>query len=119
MEPEPNDEQKLEETMSSRENSAESSPMHGFVPVYFDYPIQEKASLELELDLKAGKERLDTDHYGLVKVKQWIIEYLAVRKLKPNARGLVLYFVGPPGIGKTSLASSIIVALGRELYASP
>ncbi|XP_009615530.1 lon protease homolog 2, peroxisomal isoform X1 [Nicotiana tabacum] len=74
----------------------------------------EKASQELELDLKAAKERLDADHYGLLKVKQRIIEYLAVRKLKPDARGPVLCFVGPPGVGKTSLASSIASALGRK-----
>ncbi|XP_051144709.1 lon protease homolog 2, peroxisomal [Andrographis paniculata] len=74
----------------------------------------EKASEERELDLKAAKERLDIDHYGLVKVKQRIIEYLAVRKLKPDARGPVLCFVGPPGVGKTSLASSIAAALGRK-----
>lgn len=74
----------------------------------------EKASEEIDLDLKAAKERLDSDHYGLVRVKQRIIEYLAVRKLKPDARGPVLCFVGPPGVGKTSLASSIASALGRK-----
>ncbi|KAK4802572.1 hypothetical protein SAY86_000775 [Trapa natans] len=73
-----------------------------------------KASQELELDLKATKEMLDKDHYGLVMVKQRIIEYLAVRKLKPDARGPVLCFVGPPGVGKTSLASSIAAALGKK-----
>ncbi|KAH7549719.1 hypothetical protein JRO89_XS13G0072400 [Xanthoceras sorbifolium] len=74
----------------------------------------QNASGEHELDLKAAKERLDSDHYGLVRVKQRIIEYLAVRKLKPDARGPVLCFVGPPGVGKTSLASSIAAALGRK-----
>ncbi|XWS49197.1 hypothetical protein CRYUN_Cryun13aG0143300 [Craigia yunnanensis] len=74
----------------------------------------QKVSEEQELDLKAAKDRLDCDHYGLVKVKQRIIEYLAVRKLKPDARGPVLCFVGPPGVGKTSLASSIAAALGRK-----
>ncbi|CAN0842753.1 Lon protease homolog 2, peroxisomal [Linum grandiflorum] len=74
----------------------------------------QNASEVSELDIKAAKERLDNDHYGLVKVKQRIIEYLAVRKLKPDARGPVLCFVGPPGVGKTSLASSIAAALGRK-----
>ncbi|KAK9059262.1 hypothetical protein SSX86_021881 [Deinandra increscens subsp. villosa] len=84
-----------------------------YLELLADLPWQ-TTSEEVELDLKAAKERLDTDHYGLVKVKQRIIEYLAVRKLKPDARSPVLCFVGPPGVGKTSLASSIAAALGRK-----
>ncbi|KAF8412838.1 hypothetical protein HHK36_000810 [Tetracentron sinense] len=84
-----------------------------YLELLADLPWQ-KASEELELDLQAAKERLDNDHYGLVKVKQRIIEYLAVRKLKPDARGPVLCFVGPPGVGKTSLAASIAAALNRK-----
>ncbi|WVZ23253.1 hypothetical protein V8G54_001797 [Vigna mungo] len=84
-----------------------------YLELLADLPWQ-KASEEIELDLKAAQKRLDSDHYGLVKVKQRIIEYLAVRKLKPDARGPVLCFVGPPGVGKTSLASSIAAALGRK-----
>ncbi|KAK7251837.1 hypothetical protein RIF29_35398 [Crotalaria pallida] len=84
-----------------------------YLELLADLPWQ-KASEEIELDLRAARERLDSDHYGLVKVKQRIIEYLAVRKLKPDAKGPVLCFVGPPGVGKTSLASSIAAALGRK-----
>ncbi|XP_019446004.1 PREDICTED: lon protease homolog 2, peroxisomal-like isoform X2 [Lupinus angustifolius] len=84
-----------------------------YLELLADLPWQ-KASEEIELDLRAARERLDSDHYGLVKVKQRIIEYLAVRKLKPDAKGPVLCFVGPPGVGKTSLASSIASALGRK-----
>ncbi|RWR80580.1 lon protease 2, peroxisomal-like protein [Cinnamomum micranthum f. kanehirae] len=84
-----------------------------YLELLADLPWQ-KASEEHELDLKAAKERLDSDHYGLVKVKQRIIEYLAVRKLKPEAKGPILCFVGPPGVGKTSLASSIAAALDRK-----
>ncbi|KAK8614172.1 hypothetical protein V6N13_122543 [Hibiscus sabdariffa] len=84
-----------------------------YLELLADLPWQ-KAGEEQELDLKAAKDCLDNDHYGLVKVKQRIIEYLAVRKLKPDARGPVLCFVGPPGVGKTSLASSIAAALGRK-----
>ncbi|KAL5064202.1 hypothetical protein RYX36_025939 [Vicia faba] len=84
-----------------------------YLDLLADLPWQ-KASEETELDLRAAQKRLDSDHYGLVKVKQRIIEYLAVRKLKPDARGPVLCFVGPPGVGKTSLASSIAAALGRK-----
>ncbi|KAJ6711992.1 ATP DEPENDENT LON PROTEASE FAMILY MEMBER [Salix purpurea] len=84
-----------------------------YLELLADLPWQ-TGSEQLELDLKAAKEQLDNDHYGLVKIKQRIIEYLAVRKLKPDARGPVLCFVGPPGVGKTSLASSIAAALGRK-----
>ncbi|XP_023752826.1 lon protease homolog 2, peroxisomal isoform X2 [Lactuca sativa] len=84
-----------------------------YLELLADLPWQ-TTSEEGELDLKAAKERLDSDHYGLVKVKQRIIEYLAVRKLKPDAKSPILCFVGPPGVGKTSLASSIAAALGRK-----
>ncbi|XP_027336250.1 lon protease homolog 2, peroxisomal isoform X5 [Abrus precatorius] len=84
-----------------------------YLELLADLPWQ-KASEDIELDLRAARKRLDNDHYGLVKVKQRIIEYLAVRKLKPDVRGPVLCFVGPPGVGKTSLASSIAAALGRK-----
>ena len=57
---------------------------------------------------------LDADHYDIEKVKDRILEYLAVRKLKPDARGSILCFVGPPGVGKTSLGKSIAQALGRK-----
>ncbi|CAA7406707.1 unnamed protein product [Spirodela intermedia] len=89
------------------------SSSRGYLELLADLPWQ-KASEECEFDLRAAKERLDSDHYGLAKVKQRIIEYLAVRKLKPDARGPVLCFVGPPGVGKTSLASSIAAALNRK-----
>nr|BAA20482.1 ATP-dependent protease Lon [Spinacia oleracea] len=84
-----------------------------YLELLADLPWQ-NATEEQKLDLRAAKERLDSDHYGLVKVKQRIIEYLAVRKLKPDARGPILCFVGPPGVGKTSLAASISAALGRK-----
>ena len=66
------------------------------------------------LDLAHAREVLDADHFGLEKVKDRIIEFLAVRKLKPDAQGSILCFVGPPGVGKTSLGKSIARALGRE-----
>ncbi|CAD6218398.1 unnamed protein product [Miscanthus lutarioriparius] len=89
------------------------SSSRAYLELLADLPWQ-KVSEERELDLRAAKESLDQDHYGLTKVKQRIIEYLAVRKLKPDARGPVLCFVGPPGVGKTSLASSIAKALNRK-----
>jgi ATP-dependent Lon protease len=66
------------------------------------------------LDLRKARTILDEDHYDLDKVKDRIIEYLGVRKLKPDAKGPILCFVGPPGVGKTSLGMSIARALGRK-----
>jgi len=66
------------------------------------------------LDLKAAREVLDRDHYDLATIKDRILEHLAVRTLNPDARGSILCFVGPPGVGKTSLGQSIAEALGRK-----
>src|SRR2546421_452774 len=74
--------------------------------------IQEK--VKSRLDAKAAREILDRDHYDLKAVKERILEYLAVRTLNPQARGSILCFVGPPGVGKTSLGQSIAEALGRR-----
>jgi len=71
-------------------------------------------STEDNLDLSRAHQVLDEDHYDLEKVKERILEYLAVRKLKPEAKGPILCFVGPPGVGKTSLGQSIARALGRK-----
>jgi len=68
------------------------------------------------LDIRAARKVLDEDHHDLEKVKQRIIEHLAVRKLKPDSKGPILCFVGPPGVGKTSLGRSIARALGRKFH---
>jgi ATP-dependent Lon protease len=67
-----------------------------------------------EIEILKAKEILDTDHYDLQKVKDRILDYLSVRRLKPNMKGPILCFVGPPGVGKTSLGKSIARALGRK-----
>jgi ATP-dependent Lon protease len=67
-----------------------------------------------EVDIKKAKEILDEDHYGLKKVKDRILDYLSVRRLKPDMKGPILCFVGPPGVGKTSLGRSIAKALDRK-----
>ena len=69
---------------------------------------------EDSIDLRRTKEVLDADHSGLEKVKDRVIEYLAVRKLNPDVKGPILCFLGPPGVGKTSLARSIANSLGRK-----
>jgi ATP-dependent Lon protease len=71
---------------------------------------------EAEIDLQKAKEVLDNDHYDLEKVKERILEYLAVRKMKPDIKGPILCFVGPPGVGKTSLGKSIASAMGRKFH---
>jgi ATP-dependent Lon protease len=67
-----------------------------------------------EVDILKAKEILDADHYGLKKVKDRILDYLSVRRLKPDMKGPILCFVGPPGVGKTSLGRSVAKALGRK-----
>jgi ATP-dependent Lon protease len=67
-----------------------------------------------EIEILKAKEILDADHYDLEKVKDRILDYLSVRRLKPNMKGPILCFVGPPGVGKTSLGKSIARALGRK-----
>ncbi len=83
---------------------------------YLDWLIELPWSVQTEdnLDISAAEKKLNQDHYGLTKVKERILEYLAVRKLKSDMRGPILCFVGPPGVGKTSLGRSIAEALGRK-----
>ncbi len=93
-----------------------SSPEHGVIRDYIDWLCQLPWSIQTEdmLDLHHAEEVLNADHYGLDKIKRRILEYLAVRKLKPDGQGPILCFVGPPGVGKTSLGQSIARALGRK-----
>jgi len=83
---------------------------------YLDWMIQLPwgKSTKDNLDLKKAQKILDEDHFGLEKIKDRIIEHLAVRKLKKDSRGPILCFVGPPGVGKTSLGKSVARALGRK-----
>ena len=68
------------------------------------------------LDLKVARRDLDTDHFGLDKLKKRVLEYLAVRQLRNSLKGPILCFVGPPGVGKTSVGKSIAHTLGREFH---
>lgn len=69
-----------------------------------------------QIDLQKSKADLDNDHYGMEKLKKRVLEYLAVRKLNSRIKGPILCFVGPPGVGKTSVGRSIAKSLGREFY---
>lgn len=93
-------------------SSAEYSLIIDYLETIASLPWSKQT--EDQLDLKRAEEVLERDHYGITKVKRRIIEYLAVRKLNPAGRGPILCFLGPPGVGKTSLGQSIASALGRE-----
>ncbi len=95
-------------------DSSEATIIRTYIDWILDVPW--KKGTKDQLDLKVAKEILDTDHYGLDKVKERILEYLAVRKLNPDTKGPILCFVGPPGVGKTSLGQSIARAMGRKFY---
>ena len=93
-------------------DAAEYSIARTWLETLCDFPWSQRTTDTS--DLAHALAVLDTDHYGLDKVKERIVEYLAVRQLKPDSKGPILCFVGPPGVGKTSLGRSIATALGRS-----
>ncbi len=92
--------------------SPEISVLHGYLDLVVSLPWQ--ASSEDVTDLRAADKVLDEDHHGLRKIKERILEFLAVRQLTKSPKGPILCFIGPPGVGKTSLGRSIARALGRK-----
>ncbi len=102
----------LDRLLKTPQGSAEGSVIRTYIDWIFDLPWS-KTTDEI-IDLSYAEEVLDQDHYGLTKVKERIIEYLAVQKLKNSLKGPILCLVGPPGVGKTSIAKSIAKALNRN-----
>ncbi len=102
----------LDRLLKTPQGSAEGSVIRTYIDWIFDLPWS-KTTDEI-IDLAYAEEVLDQDHYGLIKIKERIIEYLAVQKLKNSLKGPILCLVGPPGVGKTSIAKSIAKALNRN-----
>ncbi len=94
----------------------EAAAEYGMIRTYLDWLIELPWALPEETPIDIGEARriLDEDHYGLEKIKRRIIEYLAIRKLAPHGKAPILCFVGPPGVGKTSLGQSIARAMNRK-----
>ena len=94
----------------------EAAGEYGMVRTYLDWLVELPWNLpeETPIDIAAARRILDADHFGLEKIKRRILEYLAVRKLAPSGKAPILCFVGPPGVGKTSLGQSIARAMGRK-----
>jgi ATP-dependent Lon protease len=97
------------------ERMPEGAMEAGMIRTYLDWLVELPWTLpeEKPIDIAEARRILDEDHFGLEKIKQRIIEYLAVRKLTPNGKAPILCFAGPPGVGKTSLGQSIARAMGR------
>ena len=92
--------------------SAEASVLRNYLDTCMEMPWGEETKERASVD--AARKILDRDHYGLQKVKERILEFIAVRQLNPEAKGQILCLVGPPGVGKTSIARSIAESLGRK-----
>jgi len=108
--------EKLEEELLKLSRLSVMSQEYGVVQNYIETVLQMPWDIETEenSDIKAAKAVLERDHYGLEKVKERILEYLAVKKLSPDSKGSIICLAGPPGTGKTSIARSLAEALGRK-----
>ncbi len=95
-------------------DASEATIVRTYLDWFLDLPWRESSTDVLDLKIAAGI--LDEDHYGLDKIKERILEYLAVRKLNADTKGPIICFVGPPGVGKTSLGQAIAKAMGRKFY---
>ncbi len=108
----------VKEELDRLEVIPDSSPEYNVSRTYINWMLDTPWNIEEEKDIEIEKaaQMLEKDHYGLEKVKERVLEFLAVRKLKPAYDGTILCFSGPPGVGKTSMGRSIANALGRKFY---
>ena len=106
----------VDRELSRLEKLPQAAAEHGVIRTYLEWmaSLPWGKGTEDNLDLEHARQVLDEDHYDIEKVKDRILEFLAVRKLKPDARGSILCLAGPPGVGKTSLGQSVARALGRR-----
>ncbi|KKQ67312.1 MAG: Lon protease [Candidatus Daviesbacteria bacterium GW2011_GWA2_38_24] len=108
--------EKANKELSRLAKMSSYNPEAGYIRNYLEWltDLPWKAAVKLKLDMKKAEVVLNQDHYGLKKVKERVLEYLAVHKLSGKIKGPILCFVGPPGTGKTSIGKSIAKALGRK-----
>lgn len=106
-----------EQQLNKLENTNSQSPEFQMLRSHLDFMLAlpwNKSSLKKDIDLDLSEKILNQDHYGLDKIKKRILQHLAVMKMKKDNKGSILLFVGPPGVGKTSLGQSIAKALGKK-----
>ncbi|TGL28551.1 endopeptidase La [Leptospira koniambonensis] len=107
-------EREMDKFFYTDQNTADYNVIRNYLDIMESLPWEAAPSREIDLD--KARKTLDRDHYKLDDVKERILEFLAVKKLKPTEKGSILLLVGPPGVGKTSIAKSIAEAMGRKFF---